>query len=171
MTRIMGFIFALWLLIGSTTASRGQTYAAGPYEGGPYDYPTYAYDNAPFGAFGLDYIQTVPSGSLMMDRFGMVFQAPRIATQPAPAPQRASSNTRVRARSRPARMQPRARRAPVQAPGNYQLPTGSLHWSAGEGVLLYAPALRYQSYGGGAARSPYGSIDYGSMYHGWPISD
>src|SRR5580658_4084795 len=44
MTRIMGFIFALWLLIGSTTASRGQTYAAGPYEGGPYDYPTYAYD-------------------------------------------------------------------------------------------------------------------------------
>jgi hypothetical protein len=170
MSRILGLACALWLLIGYSPASRGQTDSSGSYEGGPYDYGTDVYHDAPSGAFGLDYVQVVPSGRLMMDRFGMVYQAPIVGNQPASASERVNVNANVRATARSRSARARVRRAPALAPMSYQLPTGSLHWPAGEGVLLYAPALRYQSYGGGAARSPYGSINYGSMYMGWPLS-
>ena len=33
-------------------------------------------------------------------------------------------------------------------------------------VVLYSPALRYQSYGGGYGRGPYGTVDCGMMYKG-----
>ena len=37
------------------------------------------------------------------------------------------------------------------------------------GVVLYSPALRYQNYGGGYGRGPYGSIDCGMMYKGMSL--
>ena len=59
----------------------------------------------------------------------------------------------------------RVSRAAAQS--QYPLPTGSLDWPAANGVILYSPALRYQTYGDGYGRGPYGSVDCGIMYKGW----
>jgi hypothetical protein len=171
MSRSLGLVVACWLILGPAAASRAQTDAAGRYDGGWYGFGVYPDDALPSGAFGMDYVQVVPSGYLMMDRFGMVYQAPVIVSQAAAPLARSNANVNVRRETRPKPARPTTtRRRRPQTPVNYQLPTGSLHWPAGEGVLLYAPALRYQSYGGGAARSPYGTIYYDSMYKGWPLS-
>jgi hypothetical protein len=170
MNRTWAFVFALWLLLGSTTASRAQYDEAGRYDGGAYDYGVYSYDEMPSGAFGLNYVQVVPSGRLMIDRFGMVYQAPMVGGESAVSLARPNVRARGEARSMPARRRAAAR-TPRRAQTIYPLPTGSLDWPAGQGVLLYSPALRYQSYGGGAARSPHGTIEYGSMYKGWLLSD
>jgi hypothetical protein len=57
----------------------------------------------------------------------------------------------------------------VQAQPRYQLPTGSLYWSGANSGILYSPAMRYQTYGGGYARSPYGAVDHSIMYKGWEL--
>jgi hypothetical protein len=168
MNRTLGVICASFLILGATTAGRAQTDAFGRYENGSHDYGIYPYGDEPYGGFGMDYVQAPSSGGLVMDRFGMIHEAPVVGSRPVVAAERVSVRSETRSRS--ARTRPRRAQAQAQARGNYQLPTGALRWKGGEGVLLYSPALRYQSYGGGAARSPYGSIDYGSMWMGWPLS-
>jgi hypothetical protein len=73
--------------------------------------------------------------------------------------------TTPRLRSRSNRSGPAMRTARV----GYQLPTGSLNWPGASRVLLYSPALRYENYGGGYGRGPYGTIDCGMMYHGMSL--
>ena len=111
----------------------------------------------PYGGFGLETIQTPIAGTVMLDRFGLVHRAPHREPSlriPAPRPRSRSSGSR-----------PAARTARI----GYQLPTGSLDWTGTSGVVLYSPALRYQNYGGGYGRGPYGSMDCGMMYHGMSL--
>ena len=49
----------------------------------------------------------------------------------------------------------------TKAKPRYQLPTGSLGWNGANGVILYSPAMRHETYGAGYARSPYGVVNYG----------
>jgi hypothetical protein len=99
----------------------------------------------------------------------MVQEVPRVNSQPNFAFQRprAAVAEQPRATLQAKAMRTKAKR--VAARPIYQLPTGSLSWGAAENVILYSPDLRYETYDGGYARSPYGTNDYGSMYKGWPL--
>jgi hypothetical protein len=163
MNRAFGLVLAVVLFSGLNTTTRAQT------------------DDPPFGGFGYDYAQVPPSNSIVLDRFWMPVQTPAVGTAPAPAirtsptatvvttqPRAAAAMTRPRvdpAAKRTARAHRRYGMVPMQ--GSYQLPTGSLYWPAAAGVSLYSPAQRYQSYDFGYDKSPYGSIEYGSMYKGF----
>jgi hypothetical protein len=159
MTRILGLTLALILIVAPAT--RAQTVSAYPQECAATDYSGYFYGELPFGGFGFDYVQSPTTGGLVMDRFGMLHPGPRVDSPPpvaAERPRAAVQPTVTRTKSK------RAAARPV-----HQLPTGSLSRGASNGVILYSPELRYETYGGGYARSPYGTNDYGSMYKGWPL--
>lgn len=111
----------------------------------------------PYGGFGLEMMQTPMAGTVMLDRFGLVHRTPiRVSSVRVTSP---------RPRTRPSRSGPATRTAQV----GYQLPTGSLEWPGASGVILYSPALRYENYGGGYGRGPYGTMDCGMMYHGMSL--
>ena len=103
----------------------------------------------------METIQAPLAGTFWLDRFGMVH-----ATEPAqPLPRVA------RATPRNQNDRQRRRAAGFRRPGA-RLPTGSLQWPGSSGVVLYSPWLRYQSYGSGYGRGPYGNADCGIMYKG-----
>jgi len=159
MTRFYGSLLAGILFFEWAGAAQAQLVSGDPYEPGS-AYDGYFYGNEPYGGFGLEFNQHVPDGSVIMDRFGMLYVAsrartPQIMTPPPSAP--------TRPRVRESRSDTRR----VQAQPHYQLPTGSLYWPGANSGILYSPEMRYQSYGGGYGRSPYGSVDHGSMYKGW----
>jgi hypothetical protein len=121
------------------------------------DYANSIYQIEPYGGFGLETMQTPFAGTVWLDRFGMVR-----ATEPAqPMPRLAARGPGTKATSPAARRQ-------VSRTGA-RLPSGSLHWPGSSGVVLYSPGLRYQSYGGGYGRGPYGNIDCGIMYKGMSL--
>jgi hypothetical protein len=74
-----------------------------------------------------------------------------VVAQPAPIT-RTSGSSSNRAKAKP----------------RYQIPTGSLGWNGANGVILYSPAARHETYDAGYARGPYGVVDYGHMSWGWP---
>jgi hypothetical protein len=112
------------------------------------------YANEPYGGFGMETIQVPLAGTFWVDRFGMVH-----ATEPAqPLP-------RVAARRPGTKTTGTAASRRVWKTGA-RLPAGSLEWSGSSGVVLYSPWLRYQSYGSGYGRGPYGNTDCGIMYKG-----
>jgi hypothetical protein len=138
-----------------------------------------------YGGFGLEYTQTIPANTYMLDRFWMLQPTPVVGTQ-APAPMNVQQPAAV---PQPVVVQPRvntrraARAARSIARGGAvtygtaglqtttPLPTGSLYWpgAPAPGTPLYMPAQRYAAYGQGYGLSPYGSTHYGSMYKGWPM--
>jgi hypothetical protein len=157
MSRTLGMFVVVIVLLSALTPARAQVTGADSYgmEYGGYRGSTY--DNQPFGGFGFEYGQVARAGGMILDQYGIVRQAPGFAPAPtAPAP---------RARAR----QTLAGSSRVAARASFALPTGSLYWPGASGVILYSPATRYQSYGSGYGRSPYGSVDCSTMYKGWPL--
>ena len=117
------------------------------------------YGTLPNGSFGFGYTQLIPAGSLVVDQYYMVHAAPTVAPEPRAVAAQPAPITRVsRSTSN------RTRATPL-----YQLPTGSLSWYGANGVILYSPAARSGAYGAGYGRGPYGVVNYGYMYKGWPM--
>jgi hypothetical protein len=159
MCRLTGLVLALVLVVAAGQEARAQAPVPGP------------------GGFGFEYTQTLPSNSLILDRWWMLEATPAVGTalpppavvqQPAavePAnPGRAARPTRVvrsfsRVSSRPLN--------PAGVQPTTSLPTGSLYWPGAAGVPLYSPAQRYATYGQGYGVSPYGTADYGAAYKGY----
>jgi len=158
MSRLFGSILVV-IVMSLSTPAHAQMTMADPNGREDYGYGGYSYGYQTYGGFGLGYSQAVRAGGLIMDRFGMVHEISGVATAPI------SLAPRVRARNA------RAGSSRVAAQSQYQLPTGSLYWPAANGVILYSPAMRYRSYGDGYGRGPYGSLDHGIMYKGWPLRD
>ena len=154
MTRPLGFALAILVMLGSASTTQAQT-AADPYRMEESTYGDYL-AHMPYGGFGLESVQFAPVGGLWKDRFGMLHGAPVApvrdftATRPGVRPSRSSTSRRI-------------------ARSQYQLPTGSLDWPGASGVILYSPAMRYQTYGGGYGWGPYGSVDCGIMYKGMSL--
>lgn len=130
-----------------------------------------------YGGFGLEYTQTIPSNSLILDRWWMLEPTQAVGSA-VPASGRQSANpaaavspTRTARSSRVVRSLSRTsgRRATsgtVTTRTAAPMPTGSLAWP-GAGVMpLYSPAQRYATYGYGYGVSPYGTADYGAAYKG-----
>jgi len=159
MTRLFGLTVAIVLPLSLATTTRAQTT---PYDDFVPETPIYgvaAEGSQPYGGFGLGYSQPVLAGTVIMDQYGLLHAIPDVEAAPAlvaVAPQPRTRNSR--SASRRASAQPR-----------YQLPTGSLGQSASNGVILYSPGMRYQNYGNGYDRGPYGVVDYSQMYKGWPL--
>jgi hypothetical protein len=158
MIRILGSSLALLLTLGVASTARSQDFVAGvdPYayfgSGGP------APEDLPYGGFGHGYVQAPLAGSVLVDRFGGMYTiAPPVSPQVGQAARPDSQPSRVRSRKAP----PRPR---------YALPTGSLYWPGAGAVVMYSPELRYQTYGGGYVRSPYGTLDCGNMWKGWTMA-
>jgi len=129
-----------------------------------------------YGGFGMEYAQTMPPNTYVLDRWWMVQGTPSVG--PALPPQsvvQAPANVQP---VNPRRAMRAARRARVLSrvgtpaygqaglQGGTPLPTGSLYWPAQAGAPLYSPAQRYAAYGEGYGVSPYGSADYGYQYKG-----
>ena len=155
---MVGLSLVVVAFLSLSTPARAQSGAADPYVMEDEGYGGVSDDFSPYGGFGLEYSQPVRAGGLIMDRFGMLYRTPEVA------PERSVAAPPARAR------QARTGSSRVTARPRYQLPTGSLYWPAASGVILYSPAMRYQSYGAGYGRGPYGSVDHGMMYKGWPLA-
>jgi hypothetical protein len=114
-------------------------------------------DLGPYGGFGLETAQVLTEGAVVVDRFGLAHGNPRAQrSQPVTVPRPRAKTSRAGQGRRVARV-------------GYQLPTGSLDWAGASGVIFYSPAVRYENYGGGYGRGPYGSVDCGMMYHGMSL--
>jgi hypothetical protein len=120
------------------------------------------YGSLPNGGFGVGYTQSVAAGSWIMDQYGMMHSVPTI--DPAPPAVDAKPATAAR----PAARTSGSTANRTKAKPRYQLPTGSLGWSGANGVVVYSPEARYESYGSGYGRGPYGVVDYRHMSWGWP---
>ena len=158
MSRIPEVMFGAWLLVGLVSGVSAQAMVNYPPATGnmvdvPPSYP------AP-EAFGGQYVETFPSFAESFDSSSAYAVQPGVpyATQTRPA-------TAVRVRGRNLR----ATRTYSQAPAPYatQLPQGQLYWSDSFVTPNYAPLSRYQSYGSGYGRGPYGSNFYTGYYQGF----
>jgi hypothetical protein len=158
-----GFVLIAIGMLGF--ASPAQAQEAIPDLYGVDDYLGGAFQGLPAdGGIGFESSQPISAGRFIMDQYGMLHRVPGIQPEPAPRVERARRSP-IRAGSSRARF---AR--PVAGP-RYQLPTGSLYWPGADGVMYYSPLLRYQSYGDGYGRGPYGSVDHGIMYKGWSLQN
>jgi hypothetical protein len=159
MSRMFGLILVGIGLLSLASPAHAQMTMADPYGMEDYGYGEYFHGYQTYGGIGLGSGQAVPAGGLIMDRFGMLHAIPSVVPAPtARAP-------------RPRAAQARTGSSRAVAKSRYQLPTGSLYWPAASGVMLYSPFERYQSYGDGYGRGPYGSVDHGIMYKGWPVDN
>jgi len=158
MSRIPEVIFGAWLLLGLVSGVSAQAVVNYPPATGnmvdvPPSYP------AP-EAFGGQYVETFPSFAESFDSSSAYAVQPGVpyTTQTRPA-------TAVRVRGRNLR----ATRTYSQAPAPYatQLPQGQLYWPDSYLTPNYVPLNRYQSYGSGYGRGPYGSNFYGGYYKGF----
>jgi hypothetical protein len=159
MTRTFALTATILLSHALATSTQAQLT---PYDDGRFGSTGYGvpnYGNLPNGSFGIEYAQTVPAGSLIVDQYYMVQATPTIESGPrAVVAQRAPITRTSRSTSNRTNAKPR-----------YQLPTGSLGGNGVNGVILYSPAARHEAYDAGYARGPYGVVNYGNMYMGWPI--
>jgi len=162
MSRMCGLILVGIGLLSLAAPAHAQVATTDPYGMEDYGFGGYSGEFQNFGGIGLGSSQAVPAGGVIMDRFGMLHAIPNIGTEPTARAQRARAPQARAGFGRAGSARGRAQR-------QYQLPTGSLYWPAGNGVMLYAPFERYQSYGDGYGRGPYGSVDHGIMYKGWAL--
>jgi hypothetical protein len=156
MIRWLGLSVAVVFAIGWASPAEAQK-VADPYGWDAAVYGVSPYRIEPYGGFGLETMQTPFMGTVVLDRFGLVHGTPLAQ------PSRGEKEPRPRGKTSAAVPSGRAARV------GFQLPTGSLNWAGASRVVLYSPALRYQNYGGGYGRGPYGTIDCGIMYKGWSL--
>ena len=150
-----GLACVVLLSMGWALPARAQS-VDGPYGLDPASYGPWLDRLGPAAGFGLETVRAPLAGTIVVDRFGL----PHAVALPAAPPRRA-----VRTGTKASRSAPTGR----AGRGLYSLPTGSLDWAGTRGVILYSPALRYQDFGSGLGRGPYGSVDCGIMYKGWPL--
>jgi len=161
MTRNFALSLAILFAFSLATTSHAQTTPYGGYVPEAPGYGVSSFPGHPYGGFGLEYTQPVVAGSLVMDQYGLVYAAPSVESAPAVVTAQPQLQSRTRSsRSSSTRTVARPR---------YRLPTGSLEWAGGTGVILYSDATRYETYGSGYARGPYGVVDYSHMSKGWPL--
>lgn len=162
MSRVVGVMCGGWLLLGMVSGAGAQYVVNYPPADGyftsiPPSYP------AP-GAVGGQYLETFPSFAGTYDSTGALAQ-PTVpyATQTAPV---------VPARVRNARARRAAARGYSQAPAPYAtpLPQGQLYWPGSYVTPYYVPGTRYQTYGSGYGRGPYGSNFYPGYYKGFVMA-
>jgi hypothetical protein len=152
MIRNLGLAMAFVVIGGLAPMSEAQTT--------PYDSGAQFRLNQSYGGFGLQYAQPVVNGGVVMDQWGMLHDVPYVPyIQPA-APLAPARPVMAARTSRSA--------ARVVAQPRYQLTTGSLGTTGSNGGILYTPGMRYEAYGNGYGRGPYGVSDYGHMWKGWP---
>jgi len=162
MTRTLALTAAI--LLSHALAASVQAQST-PYDDGGFVPPANGvsnYGSVPNGSFGVEYTQPVVAGSWIMDQYGMVYTVPTVE----PGPRAADAKRATAARTAPRMSGSTANRA--KAKPRYPLPTGSLGSSGANGVVLYSPEARYESYGSGYGRGPYGVVNYGHMWWGWP---
>jgi hypothetical protein len=158
MNRVTGWVVAMGLVAVAGQPARAQMPAAVN------------------GGFGVEYTQTIPANSLLLDRWWMVEATPGVGSflpQSATVVQPAAVRPVVPARAARAhrtsrsiaRMSSRPVTSAVVQPGA-PLPMGSLYWPEAIGMPLYSPSQRYASYGYGYGASPYGTAYYGA-YKGY----
>ena len=167
MGRIVQVMFGGWLLLGLVTAVSAQSVVNYPPASGHMVYIPPAY-TAP-EAVGGQYMETFPSFAGSYDTTGAyAVQQPGVlySTQPLPA------NT-ARVRGRNLRATRTYSRGYSQAPAPYatQLPQGQLYWPGSYMSPYYMPFSRYQTYGSGYGRGPYGSNFYGGYYKGFVLGN
>jgi hypothetical protein len=162
MGRIIGVMFGAFVLAGLSSAANAQGAANYPPASGHMQFVPPVYP-AP-GAVGGQYLETFPSFAGSFNSNGAYALQPGVpyATQTPPA-------TGVRPRGRVGRPMRVYSRGYSQVPAPYatQLPTGQLYWPGSYMTPGYVPFSRYQSYGSGYGRGPYGSNFYGGYYHGY----
>ena len=124
--------------------------------------PTYV---AP-GAVGAPYVETFPSGVVANQAV-----VPGQVQQVAPYSYRATPVPRSAARGRAVRGTRTYSRGYAQPPAPYAtpLPQGRLDWPGSYLTPYYVPFSRYQNYGSGYERGPYGSGFYGGYYKGYSM--
>jgi hypothetical protein len=158
MGRVTGWVLAMGLVAVAGQSARAQMPAAVN------------------GGFGVEYTQTIPANSLMLDRWWMLEATPRMGSVPPqsatvvqPAAMQPVAPARGARAHRSGRSFARGGSRPVTsavvqpvAP----LPMGSLYWPQAIGMPLYSPSQRYASYGYGYGVSPYGTAYYGA-YKGY----
>ena len=158
MGRILEVMFGAWLLLGLVSGVSAQGVVNYPPATGNMVYVPPSYP-AP-EAFGGQYVETFPTFAESFDSTGAYTVQPGVpyATQTRPA-----AVVRVRGRNL------RATRTYSQAPAPYatQLPQGQLYWPGSYMTPNYTPLIRYQSYGSGYGRGPYGSNFYEGYYKGF----
>jgi len=158
MGRYLGVMFGAWLLLGLVSGVSAQGVVDYPPATGHMVYIPPSYP-AP-GAVGGEYLETFPSFAGSVDSTGASAVQPVVpyATQTRPA-----ATARVRGRNlRVARTY-----SQPPAPNATQLPVGQLYWPDSYMTPNYGPWSRYQSYGSGYGRGPYGSSFYGGYYKGF----
>jgi hypothetical protein len=152
MNRILGLAVAIVVPLTLATATHAQTTYYDTVTASPgYGVPATA--SQAYGGFGLQYSPGVPAGAVVMDQYGLLHQVPYVASAPQAVMQAQPRVTHARYGSRRAAAQPR-----------YQLPTGSLGGSAGNGGMFYPVDARYASYGSGYGVGPYGVVDHRMMW-------
>jgi hypothetical protein len=156
MIRRFGLVLFTVFSIGSSAPAEAQI-AAELKGSGASTYGIGLDQIEPYGGFGLETMQTPFVGTVVVDRFGMLHGT--ALAQPLPGVTAARPHIKGNRYSTSGRA----------ARAGYSLPTGSLNWAGANGVILYSPALRYQNYGGGYGRGPYGSIDCGMMFKGMSL--
>jgi hypothetical protein len=162
MRRKLGFMFGAWIFAGLVSGVNAQGVvgyapATGHMEFVPPSYPA-------LGAVGGQYLETFPSFAGSFDSSGAYAVQPGVPyatqTRPAIGPRVLGRNNRAtRTYSRGYNQAP--------APYATQLPQGQLYWPGSYMTPNYVPFNRYQSYGYGYGRGPYGSNFYGNYYKGF----
>jgi hypothetical protein len=161
MSRILGNLLALGVIVTFASGARAQSVADYPPAAGHMEYIPPVIP-AP-GAVGGQYVETFPNYG------GYYYQpGPYGAQQITPYVQ-ATPRTRARI-ARGVRTYSRGYSAPP-APYATQLPTGQLYWPGSFMAPAYTPFSRFQSYGSGYGVSPYGSSFYGGYYKGFPLAN
>jgi hypothetical protein len=151
-----GLIIAMLIGLGWASPGGAQSVADRDASSATFHGKT-LYRIEPCVGFGLESIQMPVAGAILVDRFGLLHVAEPIQSRPGNVSRRAGS------------------RAMNSAPGRGRvhdgdrLRAGSLSWPGAGGVVLYSPPLRYETYGGGYGRGPYGSVDCGMMYKGMAL--
>lgn len=165
MRRILGGMFVAWILAGLVSGANAQGVVGYPPADGHMVYIAPSYPAA--GAVGGQYVETYPSFAGSYGSAGAYAVQPGFpyATQTRPA-------IGATARGRNVRATRTYSRGYSQGPAPYatQLPVGQLYWPGSYVAPNYTPFSRYQNYGSGYGRGPYGSNFYGGYYHGYLLA-
>jgi hypothetical protein len=153
MKRILGLIVAIVVPLSLATTVQAQTTYYGGTTMGP-NYGATVMPAQPYGGFGLQYSPAIPAGGVIVDQWGGL-HAVGYATVPS---------SEVVVQTQPRVMMTRRGSRRMVAQPRYQLPTGSLGWSGGNGGILYSEGARYSSYGSGYSVGPYGVVDHNIMW-------
>jgi hypothetical protein len=163
MRRIIAGMLGVGMIVALTSGARAQGVVHYPPADGMMYTPPPQY--AAPGGLGAQYSETAPayaSGYYATNPYGTQQVVPY-----AYQPNRVLPRVRGRG-ARGARFYSRGyNQAP--APYNYSLQQGQPYWPGSSMAPAYTPYSRFQSYGSGYGRGPYGSGFYSGYFRGLPL--